>query len=329
MMRLRICLIALLAASANGRSASDLNLAPVAEVQLPGSPTRLDYQSIDPQKHLLFVAHLGEGSVIVFDTKTRRVVATIRNVSAVHGVLVIPEDDLLFASATGTNEVSAFDELTLTEKWRIPGGTYPDGLAYDPVTRHLFVSDEHGETETVIDTKSHRVIATILLGGEAGNSQYDPVSRQVFVNVQTLRQLDAIDPARNVLVRRYSVGSSGCSGNHGLLIDARRRRAFVACEDSNSLLWIDMRTMRIVQKWTVGERPDVLALDTKTDQLFVASESGVVSVFEDKDPVTLRAQAFLALNAHTVAVDPRTQYVYFPLEDVGGKPVLRIMEERP
>ena len=40
--------------------------------------------------------------------------------------------------------------------------------------------------------------------------------------------------------------------------------------------------------------------------------------------VTL-GQKFLATEAHTVAVDPETHLVYFALQDVGGKPVLRIM----
>ena len=39
---------------------------------------------------------------------------------------------------------------------------------------------------------------------------------------------------------------------------------------------------------------------------------------------THRAFGFFAANAHTVAVDSRTHRVYWPLQDVGGKPVLRI-----
>jgi hypothetical protein len=35
-------------------------------------------------------------------------------------------------------------------------------------------------------------------------------------------------------------------------------------------------------------------------------------------------RGFFAANAHTVAVDPRTHRVYWPLQNVGGKPVLRI-----
>jgi len=35
--------------------------------------------------------------------------------------------------------------------------------------------------------------------------------------------------------------------------------------------------------------------------------------------------ALRAPHAHTVAVDPRSHRVYLPLENVGGKPVLRIL----
>jgi len=74
---------------------------------------------------------------------------------------------------------------------------------------------------------------------------------------------------------------------------------------------------------------DVLALDPGLHRLYAALESGVVSVY-DVGNGTLRrvAQAFLALNAHVVAVDNSTHRVYFPLQNVGGSPVLRVMEPR-
>ena len=39
-------------------------------------------------------------------------------------------------------------------------------------------------------------------------------------------------------------------------------------------------------------------------------------------------RGFVGPNAHTVAVDPATHRVYFPLADVGGRPVLRVMDAR-
>jgi hypothetical protein len=37
-------------------------------------------------------------------------------------------------------------------------------------------------------------------------------------------------------------------------------------------------------------------------------------------------RGFVGPNAHTVAVDPATHRVYFPLENLGGRAVLRVMK---
>jgi YVTN family beta-propeller protein len=314
------------AAYAATRAAAGPPLERVADITLPGKATRLDYQSFDRHRHLLFIAHLGDGDVIVVNTQKRRVVSVIPNVSAVHGVLAVPQLDTVYASATGTNEVVAIDEAGFKIKARAAGGVYPDGIAFDPRDGRLFVSDEQGGTDTVIDTKTNRRVATIPLGGQAGNTQYDPVSGHIFVNVQTLGMLLEIDPATMRILRRIPL--SGCAGNHGLLIDAPARRAFIACEDNAAFLWLDMRTMHVRGRWTVGADPDVLALDPNAHRLYVAAESGVVSVFDVKRTVIRRWQGFLAPAAHTVAVDSETREVYFPLENISGRPTLRVMAEK-
>jgi DNA-binding beta-propeller fold protein YncE len=111
-----------------------------------------------------------------------------------------------------------------------------------------------------------------------------------------------------------------------LIIDAPRRVAFVACDENARLLVFDLRALRVTAQETVGENPDVLALDEGLHRLYVAAESGILAVFEEQG-TSLRklGQALLAPNAHTVAVDPATHQVYLPLENVNGKPVLRIM----
>lgn len=303
-----------------------LPLKQLGDVPLSGNATRLDYQSLDPRRRLLFIAHLGDSQVIVVNTDTRKVVATIPNVNKVHGVLAVPELNMVYASATGSNELVAIDERTLRIVARIAAGVYPDGIAFDPMSRRIFVSDEQGDTDTVVDARTNKRIAAIQLGGEVGNTQYDPVARHIFVNVQTRGQLFEINPQTNTILKK--IGLPGCEGNHGLLIDGRLRRAFVACEDNATFVWLDMRTMRIVKTWKIGDGPDVLALDTTTRRLYVAAESGVVSIFEDGNTVRRLAEGFLAPAAHTVAIDGRSHVVYFPLENIQGKPVLRIMGQR-
>ena len=63
---------------------------------------------------------------------------------------------------------------------------------------------------------------------------------------------------------------------------------------------------------------DVLAFDTGSNgtgskRLYISSESGVVAVAGERGRKLVKlGQAFLASNAHTVAVDPATHLVYFP-----------------
>ena len=94
-------------------------------------------------------------------------------------------------------------------------------------------------------------------------------------------------------------------------------------------LGADARTMKVTGYATVGESPDVLAFDPSLRRLYVAAESGEVTVFaETKHGLRKLGQAFLARSAHTVAVDPRTHLVYFPLEGgtTGtGSPQLLVM----
>jgi YVTN family beta-propeller protein len=315
------------AATGNREALPDLPLQVVADISLGGNTTRLDYESLDASRHLLFIAHLGDSEVIVFDTQAQRVMSRIPNVSKVHGVLVIPELEKVYASATGTNEVVAIDEASLQITARMPGGVYPDGMAYAPEVHKLYVSDEHGNTETVIDVTTNTRVATISLGGEVGNTQYDPVSKHIFANVQTLNQLAEIDPTMDKVVAHIDL--AGARGNHGLQIEPLQRRAFIACEGNDKLLVLDLRTKTVTASFDNVKDPDVLGYDPGLNLLYVAGESGFVSLFKlEAGNVSKVAQGLLAPNAHVVAVDPVTHYAYFPLMNVDGRTVLRIMRPR-
>jgi YVTN family beta-propeller protein len=313
------------AEAATTKTTGQLPLKIVADIGLPGPTNRFDYQSYDARKHLLFIAHLGAGTMVVFDTKEQRVVAEIPNIKSVHGVLVVPELGRVYASATGTNEIVVIDEQSLKEVTRIPGGVYPDGIAYAPDAHKLYVSDETGRTETVIDVQSNKSVATIALGGEVGNTQYDATSKHIFVNVQTLDQLFEIDPGTDAIAARHPL--PGAKENHGLLIDASQRVAYVACQGNAKLLVVDLDSKRVISSDSIGDGPDVLAFDPTLRLIYVASESGVVSVFQqDGKKLTKTGEWLLAKRAHSVAVDPDTHRVFFPIENLDGRAVLRIME---
>ena len=72
------------------------------------------------------------------------------------------------------------------------------------------------------------------------------------------------------------------------------------------------------------------AFDPGWRRLYVSSESGGVTVFTEAGAGAtgrrlVRDGDISMPHAHTVAVDPRSHLVYFPLENVNGRPILRIM----
>ncbi len=304
-------------------SGSRLPLTRVAQVPLSGGSGRFDYQSIDPSRHLLAIAHLGAGEVILFDLAKRKVVATIGGVSDVRGVLAVPGLHRVYAAATGTHELVAIDEVTHRVVARTPIGSFPDGVAYDEPTGRVFVSD--GDAVTVVDSRTGTVVGHVSLLGGVGNVLPDPVTGHLLVNHEGGTTLVELDPKTLAVIRRIAL--TGCEGNHGLFVQKRPHRAFIACEGNAKLVVVDLAARRQVARLSTGSGPDVLAADPKGGRLYVACESGTVSVFATgAAKVRLLAGAKLADNAHSVAVDPATRLVYFPLTDGGGgKPALRIM----
>jgi DNA-binding beta-propeller fold protein YncE len=309
-----------------GATGPALPLRVVGDFPLTGSASRFDYASLDPSHGVLWLAHMGDGTVEAFDVKAHRVTLTvpISPQASVRGILVARGK--VYAAAQGLGAVVVLDPTDGKRIATIPGGDV-DGLAYDPATQRIFVSDEGGGRDVVIDARADRTIGRIALGGEAGNTQYDSVSHHVFVGVQTRNELAEIDPATLKLLRRYQL--SGCRSSHSVAIDSAAHAAYIGCQQNARLVRLDLGTGRVTASGGVGIGIDVLALDPGRHRLYVGSESGVVSVYDVAASRFDRiAQAFLALHAHVVAVDAKTHRVYFPLQSVAGKPAIREMEPR-
>jgi len=329
----RVCLLAGIVASCSGpvdsiageKSNKD-GLALVAEVPLPGRATRFDYQSLDPSTGRLYLAHLGDSRLVVFDTVKRKVIADIPGFPHVHGVLAVLGRHRVYATVSPlsrkkTGLLVAVDSETLRTLAKIPVGIHPDGLDYEATTGRVFVSNEWGGSLSVVDTAQNRVVGTVPLGGEVGNTRVDPVRHRVWAVVQTRNLLVGVDPRSLEVVRRIPLP---CDHPHGLLILGERHLAIVACEHDARLLGVDLLSGQVLFRSTTGKRPDVLSFDPGKRLLFVASESGVVGVYRIGAHIEKLSQAFLAPRAHSILVDPRRSLVYLPIEDAGGGAVLRI-----
>jgi DNA-binding beta-propeller fold protein YncE len=309
--------------SAGSQNANLAGYRVLRDVRLPGDASRWDYLSYDSSAHRLYIAHLGASEVVVFDTEQQRVAGVVRDVAGVHGLAVAPQLGRLYASATDKDQVDIIDTSSLRVVSSTPTGHYPDGLAFVPHLAKVYVSNEQDTVETVVDANTGQRLGSVPVGGNIGNSYYDPGSGLVYIASGSDNNLVSVDPAIDAVVSRY--GLPGCDGAHGVQTDVpEQHRVFVTCEGNNKLLVFDLRSKTVSWTGRVGDTPDVLTLDPASHRLYIAAESGPLTIFDVSGArLRLLGQGNAGPNAHSVGVDPMTHVVYLPLKDVGGRPLLR------
>ena len=305
-----------------------LPLVRVTDVALPGRATRFDYQEIDRANGRLVIAHMGDNEVVVVSLADGSTVGRVSNIVTARGIAVAPEINRIFATST-SNQVVAIDATTLREAGRYPTGNAPDGVAWDPTDRVLGVSDQRDGAISLLADGGRGARTQVRLGADTGNVVYDAARGRFWITVvrsDGAGQLVGVDPRAAAVLERIDLPD--CTGAHGLRIHPDGRSALIACEGNALLARLDLDASHaMVTASVAGSVPDVLSIDDALGWLYVASESGDLSIFDLSQPGLVELdEEVTGPGAHSVSADPSTHRVFFPLmRGESGTPVLRIM----
>jgi DNA-binding beta-propeller fold protein YncE len=307
--------------------AAHLPLVLVADVALPGGATRFDYQDIDTALGHLVVTHMNDGSVLILDLKDGSVLKELTGIPVARGVVVAEDVGLVFVTSSPSTLV-LIDSKSMSEKSRVGTGNGPDGVGWDPIDKVVGVSDQGDGALSLIPNSGSGPRRQVKLGTETGNVIFDQGRGWFWITVVSATppdQLVAVDPVAASI--KATVGLPGCNGAHGLRLHPDGKSAFVACELSSVLARVDLAGAQVVGTAKTGAIPDVMNVDPGLGWLYMAAEDGDLTVFDIGKPgVALIGHDQLGSNSHSVAVDPATHRVFFPLmAGPNGTPVLRIM----
>ena len=267
----------------------------------------IDYLAIDG-KHL-YVAFTTRDLVEVIDTETDRSVATIDGLPHVHGVAVMPDRNLAFASAGAANAVGVFGLADHKVIKQIPGGVGPDAIIYDDKLRLVYVADHRGKTGTLIDPQTLVAIATIPLGGEPEYCQADPVSGLIYQNLEDTSELVVVDPQKRAVIRRYKLAPG--EGPTGLAFDAVNRRLFSATRNKK-LIVLNSDTGDILADLPIELGVDGAAYDPVLRHVYTANGMGSITVIQQDsaDHYRVLENAPTHFGGHSLVVDPVTHRIY-------------------
>ncbi|HEX5275954.1 MAG TPA: hypothetical protein VFW34_11860 [Candidatus Rubrimentiphilum sp.] len=205
------------------------------------------------------------------------------------------------AVATYRGGIALHDERTFAQLGNFAIAGAPADVAFLK-NGSIVTADTDGDTLTRIDRNPWSI--TNVPGVDVGNEVAVDASGNVFVSdrdVQGQGALTRITPSGSVT--RVVTGVTA----EGIALDSARPIAYVGNVNDNSIAEVDTQSMRVLRKIPAPERPFGIALDERTQRLFVVS-----NVSPSMTPGGGFVAA-IALNKTSAPVVARSPHLKFPL----------------
>jgi serine/threonine-protein kinase len=145
---------------------------------------------VDPFSNRVYIAMqlYNPGAVWVLDGKTNQIIAKAPAGSSFTNSVALDPFHKAFYSADqgmGTGTATFYSTKTDKQTASIAITGSPDGVAVDPLTQTLYVSDFQNNQLDLIDAANHTSTGTLAVGPEPGYLTDDPVSKELFVGTQS------------------------------------------------------------------------------------------------------------------------------------------------
>jgi DNA-binding beta-propeller fold protein YncE len=266
----------------------------------------IDYLALGGSR--LYAGYTSHGMVGVIDTATNRTIATVGGLGRVHGIALVPEGKLGFASSSGDNNVNVFDLVDNKLLKKIPAGDGPDAILYDAKLHLIYVSNHAGKTGTLIDPATQAVVAAIELGGEPEYAQADPETGLIYQNLEDTSELVVLDLQKRAVIKRYPLAPG--KGPTGLAIDVANHRLFSTC--SGKLIVLNANTGTIIAVVPIGAGTDGADYDAGLRRVYTANGMGSMTVIQQDsaDRYRVLEDAPTRFGGHSLVVDPATHRIF-------------------
>ena len=241
------------------------------------------------------------------------------NTPGVHGIAVAHDLHRGFTSNGEENSVTVFNTKTLKELARVPVGTRPDAIIFDPATNRVFTFNGGSQDATAIDAKKAKVVGTVALGGRPEYAVADEKG-EVFVNIVSTDEIVAIDSRTLTVKNRWSLAPG--DRPTGLTMDRKNRRLFAVC-GNEMMIVMDADSGRVISTPSIGKGPDAATFDPQTGMAFSSNgRDGTLTVVHEASPFTFNVLATVPTQtgARTMALDSKTHLIYLATADFVQQP---------
>jgi len=129
-----------------------------------------------------------------------------------------------------------------------------------------YTSNGRGNNVTVFDLKTNQVLKQIETGQNPDAIFYEDYSKKIYTCNGRSKDASVIDAATDAVVATIPLG-----GKPETAVSDGKGHVFINIEDTSEEVEIDATTYKVINRWKIegGEEPSGLAIDRKTDRLFI------------------------------------------------------------
>lgn len=224
----------------------------------------------------VYVAATGSARVLVIDTESNSIVATIPVDPTTYGLLglaITPDGSSAYVASYVANKVYVINLATRTITAAVPVGYRPREVVITPDGTRAYVANMGGPPPScvsVIDTASNTVVATIPVHS-VGNIEVTPDGRFVYV---TGNKTEVIDVSSNTVVGTLPI--SGAAYGIAFTPDG----AFVYITQDNRVKVVNTATRSVVATIPVGYLAWEIAITPDGASAYVTASYDSVSVID-------------------------------------------------
>jgi DNA-binding beta-propeller fold protein YncE len=309
MNRTTLAALALMAATAVPAVAADYKV--TDRIKLPDGGW--DYIVSDPG-HGRIIRTRTDGADRI-DTKTGKV-STLKNNGNGHMIVPVPGTNLgVIPLRMPAKTIRIMDVAADKVVADVPGDEAPDGAAYDPFSKHVFVANHNGGVVTEVDPAAGKSVAQIDIGAESKKGKLEfPASDgagRLFVNIEEPGILAVIDVKMHKKVAEWKM--MGCEGASGLAYTGPKTKLLIASCGNGVAAVVSAVDGKAVASIPIGKGPDSVLYDEQRQLAFIpCGRDGVLEVISTADPAKVAKVQEVKTQtlARTGAIDPSTGRVY-------------------
>ena len=192
-------------------------------------------------------------------------------------VAASPDDRYVLASNWCSWDVSVVDVQQNREIRRVQVGAYPRGIAIAARTKTAYVAVQGTNAIAAVSLKDFSTAQIPDVGQAPHHLALDPDGRFLYISLVGEGRVAKLDLNSRAIVGKVATGKSPRS----LAISDDGQFLYVVNYDSDTVSKIRTSDMQVVQTVQVSSAPIGVTYDAKTHQVWVASTSGTIQVFQD------------------------------------------------